>query len=411
MKTTLILEKSLFVIVVIGCSLFPIRDAAGLVVAREDFENDLEAIGPGSGTTPPSLLGPPQGDAGIPGRWVTNGFNQAPGPTGDTNANLRVSDLALGGAPLLNPPGSNSHWQAFYECKDGDYSMGGILKFTDPDGNPIVAKTGDRIVGECQVLWQDGGFGFALVSSIDTLRQEQASVSWTNSPPLVTPPYNPTDIPTPHQGGPYFTSISGMIAMTTPANGLIRAVVDNGSGEVQGVVLEDEMLYPYEQQQTQFVFQKISFDYTVGSNVYNHLSVERFVDPNDIGQGVISNEFRVLSDGGPVPVGAVKDSIEAITFCGGDGLHAEYFLDEITIELIPLPVPSVPFTNVVVNDVLELDFLSDPGETYDLEYTEDILTGTFTNAGAATLTGNGGVLTFFDPAGPSATGAYRINQQ
>ena len=413
MKINLKLHPAYLAAIAAGWCLLPVLQAAGIIVASEDFENDLEAIGPGNGAGEPSHLGPPEGDAGVPGRWVTNAFQNAPGINGDTNANLRVSGLSLGDAQLLPgevyPHATNTGFQAFYECRDGDYSMGGILTFTDEDGNPIVAETGDRLVGEMQVLWEDGGFAWALVSSIDTLRQEQAATVWSNSPPLSTPPYHPTDIPTAHQGGPYSQSISGMISMSTPANGLVRANIDNGSGQVAGVRLEDDFIYPYQGANTQF--QKVTFDYTVGSNLYTSVTVEQFVDPGDPGMGVTTNELRVFSDASAIPVGAVPDTIEAIVFAGGDGLNAKYFLDAIQIELIPLPVEGVPFTDVVATNAMEMKFLSEAGETYDLEFTHDPVGGSFSPTRAATLTGNGGEMFFIDPTGTDTGRVYRIVQQ
>jgi hypothetical protein len=390
---------------VIACCAVLVQQAHAFPVANEDFQDDLGSIGGGNGTANPSLKGLPtdQGNdlSKQEGRWVSNGYDMPPGGPGDTNPNLTVSSLPLGALPLL-PDGNPTGFQGFYEARPFDYAMSGILQFTDSDGNPVTANAGDRLVGEFQILLQNGGFSFCFVDDIPGLQDQQFANSWTG-----TPPPNPVDIPNPQSGGPYFSNITAMVHVRSSGTAGAYAAVNDG-GNVMGVRLEDEItpgpLGGIGK------WQNITFDYTVGSNEYSNLSVETFVNVSDIGQGITTNEVRVLSDGSAVPVGDVRTSVVAIVFSGGDGGNTDYWVDEIHIDLIPASVPSVPFTNVVVNGVMELDFLSAAGRTYTLESTEDPVAVPFTPFGE-TLVGTGGLMVFTDTAPTPQGKVYRIREE
>lgn len=342
--------------------------AESVVVALENFEDDLGAMSPGNGTARPGLQGLPsgQGNDGSstrviegtdccvgqlqPGRWVTNGYNNAspvnldPNNEPDTNPNLGTSSLTLSGnfgpAKLL-PNGDTTGFQGFYQSRGsgaaGDANgqdLDGILQFTTADGSPITAQTGDRIVGEFQVLLQNSGFSFALVTDIPTLQQEQLDHSWDG----MDPP-RPQGIRDSFTGGDYFDGITGLINANNRSNGILRANVDDGAGQVTGIDLEEHILYPY--QNGSSIFQRISFDYTVGSSTYNELKVERFQAPNDPASGIWEREINVYDSENPgadstelVPTGAIASTVQGIVFSGADGSRTDYFIDNIQVEVI-----------------------------------------------------------------------------
>lgn len=74
--------------------------------------------------------------------------------------------------------------------------------------------------------------------------------------------------------------------------------------------------------------------------------------------------------------------------------------------LTPLPVS---FTNVTVSDVMGMEFESDAGTTYGLEYSLPAMPDDWNSAGVV-LTGVGGPMQFFDPTGFSTSRTYRILQ-
>lgn len=75
-----------------------------------------------------------------------------------------------------------------------------------------------------------------------------------------------------------------------------------------------------------------------------------------------------------------------------------------------LLAPGMPaFTGAQLNDSNGLEFQSVNGAVYALEFAEPPETNFFFETGA-TLTGDGGLLTFFDPTGPSTSKVYRIVQ-
>ncbi len=357
--------------VVVVFSLSESAIAESVIVALEHFEDDLGAMPPGNGTAKPSFKGLPsgQGNNGSstrviegtdccagqlqPGRWVTNGYNNAP-PANldpslepDINPNMGTSVLThnggfgpaevLPGDPSL--PTGPSGFQGFYHSRGNGTTgninvqgLDGILQFTTADGSPITAQTGDRVVGEFQILWQNSGLSFALVSDIPTLQQEQLDHSWDG----MTPPL-PRGIPDSFTGGDYFEGITGLINGNNRSNGIMRATVDNGAGEVRGIDLEEHILYPY--QNANKIFQRISFDYTVGSATYNELKVERFQAPNDPNSGIWEREINVYDSENPdstelVPTGAIANTIQGIVFSGADGSRTEYWLDNIKVEII-----------------------------------------------------------------------------
>ena len=133
------------------CSFSDSAAAESVIVALENFEDDLGAMSPGNGTARPGLQGLPsgQGNDGSstrviegtdccvgqlqPGRWVTNGYNNAspvnldPNNEPDTNPNLGTSGIALSGnfgpAKLL-PNGDTTGFQGFYQSRGS--GAGGI---------------------------------------------------------------------------------------------------------------------------------------------------------------------------------------------------------------------------------------------------------------------------------------------
>jgi hypothetical protein len=361
--------------------------AESVIVALEHFEDDLGAMPPANGAAKPSLKGLPSGQGNngsstrvlvegtpgfiegteccagqmTPGRWVTNGYDNAPpanlGPSiqPDTNPNMGTSSLphsnsGLGPAEVLprgdSLPGGPSGFQGFYHSRStadttNVQGLDGILQFTTADGAPITAQTGDRVVGEFQILWQDGGLSFALVSDIPTLQQEQLDHSWDGA----TPPL-PRGIHDSYTGGDYFDGITGLINGNLAASGTLRATIDNGAGEVRGIDLEEHILYPSPISFGNKVFQRISFDYTVGSSTYNELKVERFLEANNPNSGILEQVIHVDDDEkSPVPTGAIANTIQGIVFSGASGSRTEYWLDNIQVEIIYPEILDLAWSN------------------------------------------------------------------
>ena len=69
---------------------------------------------------------------------------------------------------------------------------------------------------------------------------------------------------------------------------------------------------------------------------------------------------------------------------------------------------SVEVTAVTVEDTTGLEFLSDPGIDYRLQYSTEVVVSNWTDAGY-TITGDGGLRYAFDPAGFDTNKTYRLN--
>jgi len=91
---------------------------------------------------------------------------------------------------------------------------------------------------------------------------------------------------------------------------------------------------------------------------------------------------------------------------GGPTVHLDYLRFDDTGAYAPA-IPEVSFTNVVVNDTMGMEFDSDDGATYQLEYSEPPMTNDWIET-AGFMRGDGGSLIFFDPTGVSTTRLYRI---
>jgi hypothetical protein len=87
--------------------------------------------------------------------------------------------------------------------------------------------------------------------------------------------------------------------------------------------------------------QTILFEYTVGNANYDLLQV----DQN--GPGTPGGIVNILQQGantpnpnGPMPVGAIFPSIEAMFITGSNKRGAEVWYDDIFVEIIPVPEPT-----------------------------------------------------------------------
>ena len=109
--------------------------------------------------------------------------------------------------------------------------------------------------------------------------------------------------------------------------------------------------------------------------------------------------------GDPVPMrnAAAPTQIDGMFFAGTRG-GTDYLIDDILVERV---LPTVAFTNIVVEDVAALEFDSELGGIYDLEYAVEPDTNDYIATGA-TLTGDGGILNMYDPTGFSTQKTYRI---
>jgi hypothetical protein len=317
------------------------------VVADEDFQNDVEAadIGQGSGGGGPTTLGPPADDVGQPGQWVLNGYTNPPAGTGgdpdggvadDTNQNFATGSITAAQNATLVPSPFHTVEKAdpivddlhgYFLSNPNAQSMDGILKFSDASHTPVVATVGQRVRGEFQVMLDAGGLTFALVDSITDLTTEQAAHTWDGTTPQIRP-----GISSKQSGGDYFDGITGQISYNTQNGNEWYAVTDDGAGQVTGALLEDDFLKTFGiPPNSNTRWQRIAFEYIVGSSVYSKFSVSYldFLENN-----VITNEVK-LAAGGDIPVtsGTPSTSIEGIVFSGSDGGNGSYFLDEIYIEV------------------------------------------------------------------------------
>ena len=65
--------------------------------------------------------------------------------------------------------------------------------------------------------------------------------------------------------------------------------------------------------------------------------------------------------------------------------------------------------SVVVDDVLGTSFTSESNATYRLQSTPDLVSSNYSDTGGIAI-GNGGVMTLFDPTGPSTSKNYQVLQ-
>ena len=340
--------------------------AQTIVVADEDFQNDVETMGPGNGTSPPQLLGPPGDDVGQPGQWVANGYAHT--NMVDTNPNLNI---ATGFAVAQNAPfipsahASKTSPDDFlgYPRSEGTNfaSQGGILKFADASGAPVVANAGDTIVGEFHFWLEGGNFQFAMVSDITTLKAEQAAHSWdgitgisAGDTPILAAG-GPVDMPSAHTGGDYYEGIGGLITHRPGSNNETHAVIENlaDPGQLIPTKLEDDIAKSYNTEgvppRANESWQLMSFEYTVGNDFWDNLSVTKYTSFSGGGIPInpVTEELRVLSDASAVPFSATGNAptaLEGIVFGAGDGSTVRWWLDEIYIEVQRLDATDMVWT-------------------------------------------------------------------
>jgi hypothetical protein len=335
-------------VAILGLVLFSATPVKATVVADENFEGDVDAYGPGNGTNQ-NPNGPPTPDFPVPGEWIPNGYNHA-GST-DPNPNLGAAYIAHVSngpfAPSVHAVKAVDDSFGYMRSEGASHaSQGGILAFTDTVGTQVSANTNDKIVGEFQIWLEGGNFQFALVSDISTLIAEQTAHSWNGTTSAGDTPINagsPVDMPSAYTGGDYYEGIGGLITHKPGSNNETHAVIENLGipGQLIPTKLEDDIAKSYGAFPANSQWQKISFEYTVGSEFWDNLSVTRY-DDNTFTTST-TEELRVLSGGSAVPFSAAGNApgqIEAIVFGAGDGSTVRWFLDEIHIEVtagIPEP--------------------------------------------------------------------------
>ena len=148
-------------------------------------------------------------------------------------------------------------------------------------------------------------------------------------------------MPSAHTGGDYYEGIGGLITHRPGSGNETHAVIDNGAGQLVPTKLEDDMAKSYGMEPKAFeAWQKISFEYTVGSDFWDNLSVTKYTDfgPGGFDDPIdpVTEELRVLSDGSAVPysaTGTAPTALEGFVFGAGDGSTVRWFVDEIYIEV------------------------------------------------------------------------------
>jgi hypothetical protein len=240
--------------------------------------------------------------------------------------------------------------------------MDGIIRFTLPDGTPRPAVTGDKIIGSFDYFAQDGNFGFGFTRNVAALQAYQAAMpAWSgaDSAPLMMPT-GFTDLQNtasgPQQVG-FSPDITGHIALNGGFNGIFaHAAVDvaenGGSGDGfvdQGAA--NPKTDPGSSTNRPLAGgarQTIRFEYTVGNSVYDLLQVDQ--DGPDAPGGFINILQRPDDPStsgpdtpnplGPMPVGAVFASIEAMFITGANARLTEVWYDNINVAIEPIPEPA-----------------------------------------------------------------------
>lgn len=139
---------------------------------------------------------------------------------------------------------------------------------------------------------------------------------------------------------------------------------------------------------------KMQVDFSGGSVAFTSQNLTGGGGEIDLGTGatgsISSNDFQV---GG------------GLILLERDGVHA--FYDSIELGNTNDIAPPIEFNDILVTNVVGMDFDSVAGRTYRLAVSDDLAVTNFQPTGAI-LEGNGGPLMFFDPAGSSSGTVYRI---
>ena len=124
-------------------------------------------------------------------------------------------------------------------------------------------------------------------------------------------------------------------------------------------------------------------------------AVEMFVD--DVSLGSITPGAGAQGDNAQFQIGLGGGMSK------GPGTVDVYYVKVSSLED---PPETVEFTDVTLGDVMAMEFQSDPGREYRLEFSEQVVTNW--QPADVILIGDGNVMRLYDQAGISASKSYRI---
>ena len=335
--------------------------AASVVLIDEDFDND-----------PTGGLYEPPTNLNAPGTWLPNLYTTNNVPDWEAGDDAALQMRARNGLGHDHGSGATRGGEFTNVGRLGEFNLDGFIK-ADAD-----AVTGQVVHATVRIDNGDGEQKFGLSSDIQAMADSTATM-WGPAPAsamVVELVYG--------QGfsGRFLQAIDhlGRIIALNPVPG---PLFPDGAG------MGDYL--------------KFDIDYTVGAGTIA-------VTLNDTMNLTVQTGFETwgYNEGDPPPLRnlAPQTQVDGIFFAGTRG-GTWYSIDDILLETV---VPTVEYTEVTVGDVAVLDFESTAGAVYSLEYAMEPDTNDWMVTGA-TLTGNGEILTMYDPAGHSTQKVYRITLQ
>ncbi len=293
----------------------------------------------------PSGLVPTLNNIGAYPTWDNHDDNWAPmlsmvDKLSDWGATTPAAQYWAGNLPARDAPGYPG------ELRRSVFALGGILAFTEADGTPRPAVTGDVIKGSF-LMYKNKSciFGFGFTDDIAALQAYQASYPlWGGNDYML-------DLPTAYTNGqmtpgniavaqPFSQNITGQISIGDAGGSRLNAVVDlnlDGWNEFGSASPNTQNgFYPKVADDTGNNGWKIMFEYTVGNSVYDKLQWQQ--EPGGPIYDVIQGTSATQNPNGPMPVGKIMTSIEGMFITGTSREPAEVWYDEIHVEIVPEPV-------------------------------------------------------------------------
>ncbi len=323
-------------------------NAQNVVVFDEDFSDD-DAGGwkDNSGHVPASN--------GKAGTWVMDNYTEANGTTAYDDSDWsplvqgQVGAAGGSGAPSLDLMFSLNRTGAD-TGSTGVFNMGGIQKFTKADGTPRPAVTGDKIVGSFRAHRQSGSMGFGFTDNIAEYQAFQATMpKWKTdthgSSPISFPtPYTSGGWEDPAKNSNYDANYRGFSPNVTGYIGLLSG--SNGVNTAAAVDMDDNGVVDFgraaPKSEAHLASGLVSFELTVGNSDYDLLQIDGVdvLQCNTAACQDTGGSPTTLNPGGPMPVGKVLGSVEAMFMTVGNHQLSEFWVDDIHIEIVPIPEPT-----------------------------------------------------------------------
>lgn len=375
--------------------------APGVVVIDEDFSDD------DGGCVWTANYGCAPQNVGKAGQWLPSGHIAGGGAhtpnmdndwapntqsqVGQPNTGDGWSGLpSLGFNATLNRQGADTG-------EIGVFNMDGIIKFQTADGTDRPAVTGELIRGSFRIFRQNGNFGFGFTDNIAELQAFQATMpTWNvgSAPVMMPTPYttgkwesetqNPNYDPA-YRG--FSPNVTGHISLNNGANKVfINAPVDMDNDGVVDFGTRAPKVDPENMigRLNTSTPSTIRFEYTVGNAAYDLLQIDQGNGWEDIVQ---CNSLDCQADpgglwgamvpdpGGPMPVGHVFESIEAMFITVGNYQLTEGWADDFFVE-IPSPMAGDYNENGVVDAADYTIYQDNVGNIVDFPNRDSGLLGT-----------------------------------